>query len=204
MSDAQLLDEVRTLVLAGHETTANALGWAWYLLARHPEVEARLHAELAAVLGGRTPTLDDLPQLSYTRMVIDETMRLYPPAPIMGRWVEDEDELHGYRIQGKTFISFSQYAVHRHPDFWDDPERFDPERFTPERVAARPKYAYFPFGGGPRLCIGNNFALMEAQIILATLAQRYRLRLAADRPIEPELVLTLRPCGGVPVTLTPR
>lgn len=204
MSDAQLLDEVRTLVLAGHETTANALAWTWYLLARNPEVETRLHAELDSVLGGRLPTFDDLPRLQYTRMTIDEALRLYPPAAITGRSVVDDDELGGYHIAGKSFVSFSQYAVHRHPDFWDDPERFDPERFTPERVATRPKFAYFPFGGGPRLCIGNNFALMEAQIVLATIAQRYRLRLVADRPVQPQMVLTLRPRNGVQMTINRR
>lgn len=204
MSDHQLRDEVRTLLLAGHETTANALAWTWYLLARHPRVEDALHSELRDVLGGRTPTLDDLPRLPYTRMVIDEAMRLYPPAWALIRQSVNDDEIDGYRIDGNTVIGLSPYVTHRHPEYWPDPERFDPERFTPERVAERPKFAYFPFGGGPRLCIGNNFALMEAQLIVATLAQRYRLRLAVDRPVEYELVSVLRPKGGVPMRLERR
>ena len=156
------------------------------------------------MLSGRTPTLDDLPRLSYTRMIIDEVLRLYPPAPLLGRAVLEDDQLGGYHIAGRTFVSFSQCIVHRHPAFWDVPDRFDPERFRPERSADRPRFAYFPFGGGPRLCIGNSFALMEAQIILATLAQRYCVRLATDRPVQPELMLTLRPRGGLPAFVVAR
>lgn len=204
MNDQQLRDEVMTIVLAGHETTSVTLSWAWYLLAQHPDVTAKLHAELDTILGGRTPTLDDLPLLSYTRMVIDETLRLYPPAWTIARQVAEDTELHGYVIPKGSPIVMSQYVTHRHPDFWDDPERFDPGRFTPERVAQRPKFAYFPFGGGPRICIGNNFALMEAHLLLATFAQRYTLELVPDHPVVPEPTVTLRPRYGVHMTIQAR
>lgn len=204
MSDEQIRDEVRTLILAGHETTANVLSWAWYVLSSHPAIERNLHDELDGVLGGRAPTLDDLPRLPYTHMVIDETLRVYPPVWAMVRQSAGRDEIRGYRIEPNVVIGLSQYLTHRHPAFWDDPDRFDPERFTPDKVATRHKFAYFPFGGGPRLCIGNNFALMEAQLLLATLAQRFRLRVTNDRPIEMELVSVMRPKGGVPVRLEAR
>ena len=200
MSDRQLRDEVMTLFLAVHETTAVALCWTWYLLSRHPEIEANLHDELAAVLGGRTPEMEDLPRLPYTRMVVDETLRLYPPAWGMGRQTKAADEIRGYEIPAKSVIGISQYVTHRHPEFWEDPERFDPERFTPERSAGRPHFAYFPFGGGPRQCIGNNFALMEAQLILATVAQHFRLRVVPGFPVVPHPLLTLRPRNGLLVT----
>lgn len=201
MDDDQLRAEVKTLLLAGHETTANLLSWTWYLLAQHPEVEQRLHAELVRVLGGRLPTVTDLPQLRYTRMVIDETLRLYPPAWIIPRKAARADQFGHYRIPAQSALLISPYVTHRHPEFWETPERFDPERFTPERAAARPRYAYFPFGGGPRLCIGNNFALMEAQLIVSTIAQRYRLRLVPEHPVEPEALITLRPRHGLPMRL---
>ncbi|GIV95852.1 MAG: cytochrome P450 [Herpetosiphonaceae bacterium] len=197
MDDRQLRDEVMTLLLAGHETTANALTWTWYLLSKHPLVMRRLQSELAEVLGGRLPTVDDLPKLCYTRMVIDEALRLYPPAWMMSRQATEDDEIGGYRIPAKTIVFFSPYVVHRHPSFWENPEGFDPERFTPERSAGRPRFAYLPFGGGPRLCIGNNFALMEAQLILATLAQRYQLELVPGHRVEPEPLITLRPRYGL-------
>lgn len=204
MSDAQLRDEVMTILLAGHETTAVALSWTWYLLARNPEAEHKLHAELDRVLAGRTPGVEDLPNLPYTRMVVDETMRLYPPAWGMGRQAKEDDEIRGYRIPAGVPVALSQYVTHRHPDFWERPDAFDPERFTPERSAGRPQFAYFPFAGGPRQCIGNNFALMEAQLVLATIAQRYRLRLVPGQRIVPEPMITLRPRGPIRMTLEER
>lgn len=195
MSDKQLRDEAFTIMVAGNDTTALALSWTWYLLARHADVEQKIHAELAAVLSGRTPTFEDLPNLKYTAMVIQEALRLYPPAWILGRTAIDEDEIGGFSIPAKSEIMLHTYMTHRHTDFWDEPEKFDPERFLPERSAARLRYSYFPFGGGPRQCIGNNFALMEAQLILATLAQKYQLRLVSDQSILPEASVTLRPRG---------
>jgi cytochrome P450 len=201
MNDQQVRDEAMTLLLAGHETTANTLTWTWYLLSQSPEIERRLHAEVNEVLGGRVPTVADLPELKYTRMVIEEALRLYPPAPLLSRKAIAADELRGYPIAANSMIMISPYAVHRHPAWWEEPERFDPERFTPERAAARPAYAYFPFGGGPRVCIGNHFAMMEAQLILSTVAQRYQLRLIPGHPVEPQMVVTLRPRYGLPMTI---
>ncbi len=201
MNDRQVRDEILTLLLAGHETTANTLTWTWYLLSEYPEVERRLHAELNEVLGGRVPTVEDLPDLKYTRMVLEEALRLYPPAPLLSRKAIAADELQGYLIAANSMIMISPYATHRHPAFWEEPERFDPERFTPERSAARPAYAYFPFGGGPRICIGNHFAMMEAQLILSTVAQRYQLRLIPGHPVEPQMVVTLRPRSGLPMII---
>ncbi len=201
MTDQQVHDEVLTLLLAGHETTSNLLSWTWYLLARHPEVEAHLHDELAGVLAGRVPTVDDLPRLPYTRQVLDESLRLYPPAWSINRRAIAEDQVDGYHIPANALIILSPYTTHRHPAYWSDPERFDPERFTPERIAGRPHFAYYPFGGGPRQCIGNTFALMEAQLLLAAIAQRFRTRLAPGQVVEPEPLITLRPRGGLPMTL---
>jgi cytochrome P450 len=193
MSDQQVHDEVLTLILAGHETTANALTWTWYLLSQYPQVEDKLHAELATVLGGRMPTAGDLPRLTYTKMVLEEALRLYPPAWGISRRALAADELKGYSIPAGAEVAVVQYVTHRHPDFWERPEVFDPERFTPARAKGRPNFAYFPFGGGPRLCIGNTFALTEAQVILAMVAQTYTLRLVPDQNIVPEPVVTLRP-----------
>ncbi len=203
MSDQQLRDEVLILLLAGYETTATALTWTWYLLSQHPEVERRLRAELDTVLAGQVPTVEHLDALPYTRMVIQESMRLYPPVFGFTRHAVAEDEIGGYRIQANSIIFVSQYCTHRHPEFWEEPERFDPERFTPERSVDRPRFAYFPFGGGPRQCIGNNFAMMEVQLVLATIAQRYSLRLVPGHTVEPHILLTLRPRHGLPMTLHP-
>ena len=204
MTDLQLHDEILTLLLAGNETTAMALAWTWYLLAQHPEVETRLHSELETTLAGRVPTLEDLPRLTYTQMVLDETMRLYPPAWFLMRKAIHEDTIGGYTIPSNAFLSYSAYTLHRHPDFWDNPERFDPERFTPERSESRPRYAYVPFGAGPRLCIGNQFALLESQLILATVAQRYQFALVPGHPVTPEPALTLRTGSGVVVSMRRR
>jgi cytochrome P450 len=204
MSDKQLRDEAMTIFLAGHETTANALSWAWVLLSKHPDVLRKLQAEVDTVLAGRAPTLDDLPQLRYTRMVLDEVLRLYPPAWAIGRNTIGDDTIIDYHVPANSIVAMSAYVTHRLPQFWPNPEGFDPERFAPGAEEKRPRFAYFPFGGGPRLCIGNNFALMEAVLILAMVVQRFRLDLVPGHPIEPEPMVTLRPRHGVLVTLHAR
>ncbi len=203
MNDRQVRDEVLTLILAGHETTAMALSWTWYLLAQHPEVERKLEAELRAALGGRPPTVADLKDLNYTGMVIDEAMRLYPPVWAVGRSPIEDDEIGGYRIPKRSIVMLSQYVTHRHPAFWEEPERFEPARFSAHGGQARPRYAYFPFAGGPRQCVGNVFALTEANLILATIAQRYRMRLVEGHPVELQPLVTLRPRYGIRVRLEP-
>jgi cytochrome P450 len=203
MTDRQLRDEVMTFLLAGHETTAVALTWTWYLLDRNPDVAERLRAEVGAAIGTRTPTLEDLPRLRYVRMVVEEAMRLYPPVWGFMRQALGEDRVGGYRIPKNSVVTISPYVTHRHPAFWDDPERFDPERFRPERGNGRPRFAYLPFSGGPRLCIGNEFALMEAQLVVAMTVQRYRLHLVPGTRVEPESRLTLRPRGGLPMAVRP-
>lgn len=204
ITDRQLRDEVMTMFFAGHETTGLALTWTWYLLSQHPAVEQRLHRELAEVLQGRPPRFDDLPRLAYTRMIIEESMRLYPPSWIISRAPIRDDEIGGFGIPAGSTVFLSQYVTHRHPLLWDDPERFDPERFAPDRAADRPRYAYFPFSGGPRQCLGDQFALMETQLVVATLAQAYRLRLLPGHPVEARPLLTLRPRCGLPMIVEPR
>jgi len=204
MTDKQLRDESITLILAGHETTSNALTWAFFLLASNPEVEARLHAELDSVLGGRLPAADDLPALPYTEMVLAETLRLYPPAYAVGRWSLEDHAFGPYVIPRHSVVLTSQWVMHHDPRFYPDPDRFDPERWRPEPRAARPKYAYFPFGGGNRVCIGEGFAWMEAIMILATLAQQWRMRVPPGYKAELWPVITLRPLNGMPVTLERR
>lgn len=204
MTPEQLRAEVKTLMISGHETTAVALSWTWYLLSQHPEVEANLWAELSAVLGGRTPTFADLPNLPYTKMVLEEAIRLRPPAWITVRTARNDDTFNGFHIPAGSLIGLSPYVVHRHPAFWEQPETFDPERFSPQRSAGRHKYAYIAFSGGPRLCIGSAFAMMEAQLVLATLAQHYRLELKPGHRVVPELGATMRPRGGLPMLLHTR
>jgi len=210
MSDQQLRDESVTLVLAGHETTANALTWAWVLLAQHPNVEAELHAELDRVLGDgvlrpkRLPTVEDLRQLEYTAMVMKETMRLYPPAPTVGREALEDFEVGGYHLPKGTIVVVPPHVVHRDARWFPNPEIFDPTRFSKANEAARRKFTYFPFGGGPRICIGNAFAEMEAVLLLATLAHHFRLRLASAAPIAPEARITLRPRAPVVMSLEAR
>ena len=204
MTGHQVLDEVKTLLLAGYETTFTLLSWTWYLLSNHPAVEGRLQAEVDAVLGGRVPETNDLPNLPFTRMVVDEVLRLYPPLWLLSRKVEEDDEVGGFVLPANASVVLSPYVVHRHPAFWDEPDRFMPERFAPELARTRPQFAYFPFGGGPRLCIGNHFALMEAQLIIAMIVQRYRLRVEPGHPVEPEALITLRPRHGVRVVLERR
>jgi cytochrome P450 len=204
MSDRQLRDEVVTIFAAGHETTAVAMSWTWYLLSRHPRCEARLHQELDQVLAGRSPRFADLEHLPYTRMVFEEALRLYPPAFSLTRVAAADDRIGPHRIPKGAMVTLSPWVTHRDPRLWPDPERFDPERFLPEAVRQRHKFAYFPFGGGPRVCIGNSFALMEGRLILATLAQRYRLRLEPGHPVEPQGRITLRPRHGMRMTIEER
>jgi cytochrome P450 len=195
MDDKQLRDEIITIFGAGHATTAITLAWTWYLLDRHPEIEARLQAELATVLGGRLPTFENLPQLSYTRQVIEESLRLYPPGWMTARLSIEADEIGGYHIPPNSEIFLSPYLTHRHPAFWENPEVVDPDRFLPERTVRRPRFAYFPFSGGPRVCIGQSFAMMEAQLIAAIIAQNYRLRLQPGQHVEARPLITLQPHG---------
>lgn len=201
MNDKQIRDEVMTIFLAGHETTASLVSWALYLLAQHPAAEQRMRAEHAAVLAGRAPTFAEIGQLTYARMVLDETLRLYPTAWIFGRRAVADDVVCGYHLPANTQITISPYATHRDPAFWENPEAFEPERFTPERAAERPRFAYYPFAGGPRVCIGNNFALMEAQLILAMTFNRFRLSLVPGQPVKARAASTLRPHPGVLMTL---
>ncbi|WP_394829194.1 cytochrome P450 [Pendulispora albinea] len=198
MSMKQLHDEVLNLVIAAFETTTSGISWAFYLIATHPEVERRFLEEIDTKLQGRAPTYGDLNKLTYTRMIVDETLRLYSPAYQTMRRSVEEDDMHGYRIPANMDIYLNSHVTHRHPAFWDDAEKFDPERFTPERSAGRPKHAYFPFGSGPRVCIGKYFALAELQLILATVAQRFRLVVPPDQaPMEAEQLITLHPKDGV-------
>jgi cytochrome P450 len=201
LSDRQIRDEIMTVLFAGQETTATALAWTVALLAWYPAVEQRLQEELTQVLGGRVPTAQDLAQLTYTRMVIAEALRLYPPAWAFARIAQADDEIGGYHIPAGAVVTVSPYVIHRHPAFWEQPERFDPERFRPECSAGRPRFAYIPFGGGPRQCIGNAFALTEMLLILATVAQTYQLQIVSQRPVEPYPMVTLRPRHGIRVTL---
>ncbi len=195
----QLRDEIINLIVGAYETTSSALAFAWYLLSQHPDVEQRLHEELDTVLKGRTPTVDDLPNLPYMRMVVDETLRIYPAGWQAMRRARANDEINGYAIPANTIVFWSLYTMHRHPAFWENPEQFDPERFSPENVAKRPRSAYMPFGYGPRLCIGNYLALAEMQLTLATIAQRYRLVIAPGYQMKPVAVVTLHPKGGLPM-----
>jgi cytochrome P450 len=199
MSSKELRDEVLTIFLAGYETVANALSWTWLLLGQNPEAEARLRAELDSVLDGRLPTLEDMPRLPYAEMVVAEAMRLYPPAWAMGRMATEDVEIGPYRFPKGSFLFFSQYIVHRDAQFFPDPLVFRPERFTAEAKALRPKFAYFPFGGGNRQCIGESFAWMEAVLVLATLAQRWRLTVVDGQEIALQPKITLRPKFGIKV-----
>ncbi len=205
LSNDEVRDEVVIIFLAGHDTTALALTYTWYLLSQHPEVEGKLHAELARVLSGRVPTYDDLENLPYTKMVIEESMRLYPPAPgISARAVLEDDEVAGVKIPKGSIILITPWVLHRHRLLWDDPEKFDPERFSPKRSEGRHRFAYLPFGGGPRVCIGMALAMSEAQLILATMAQRYRLKLVPGQHIVLQHRITMRPRDGIQMMLEPR
>jgi len=205
MSMQQVRDEVVTLFLAGHETTANALTWTLYLLSQHPEVRARFHAEVDSALGGRTPTAADMRALPYTRQVFAESMRLYPPAHSFGRKNIEAFELGGFTIPAKSTLIFCPYAMHRHERYWPDPERFDPERWAGGMESSdRPKHCYLPFGGGPRTCIGEPFAWMEGVLILSAIAQRWQLDLEPGHVVETLPQITLRPRFGMRMVVTPR
>ena len=204
MTDAQLRDEVITLFLAGHETTALALSWTWFLLTTNKDVEVKFHEELDRVLNGRLPELSDLPHLSYTEMIAKETMRLYPPAFGLGREAIEECEIGGYRIPRKTQVFTFQWATQRDPRFFDRPDEFNPDRWTPEFVEQLPKFAYFPFGGGPRICIGNYFAMMEMILLMATIGRRFKFDLAPDANVELYPAMSLRPKTGVRVVINQR
>jgi cytochrome P450 len=203
LSPAEIRDEVLTLASTA-ATPLRPMTWVWYLLALHPEVEEKLHAELDSVLGGRTPNPDDLARLVYLRQVLDETMRLYPPLPVMLRSAAGGDTVCGRRIPRKSIVAVMPWVVHRHNKLWPDPDLFDPDRFSPERTGSRSRYAYIPFGVGPHVCVGASLALTEILIAVAILAQRFRFRLAPDQRIEPVAWTTLRPLHGIRMTIEPR
>jgi cytochrome P450 len=201
MSGQQLRDEVLITFFAGHETTAQLLTWAWYLLAKHPEVEERYHEELTTVLGGRSPAVEDVPNLTYTRMIMDEVLRLYSPVAMMARDVVEDDEIDGYAVPAGSMVTITPYITHRHPEFWERPDTFFPDHFSPAAVDARPRYAYYPFGAGPRICLGMHFALLEGALVLGEIGQRYRLHLVPGQEIGTRWSGTLRPDGEVLMTL---
>jgi cytochrome P450 len=204
MSDRELQDQIITLINAGHETTATALAWTWYLLGTHPDVMANLQNEVDTTLNGSSPTSEKLPQLQYTRRVFDEAQRLCPIGIGMPRVALEDDEIQGYFIPKGAIFTLSQYFIFRHPEFWENPEQFDPDRFLPDRVAQRPKFAYFPFGGGQHACIGKYMSLMESTTILAAIAQRFHIELVPNQSIEVDPRFTLRPKYGVKVKIRKR
>lgn len=204
MTDQQVRDEAMTLFLAGHETTALVLSWAWYLLAQNPEAAEKLAAEARQVLGDRDPTFDDISRLKHAEMVALESMRLYPPAYVIGREALMDCAVGGYRVPRGTTTLMPQWVVQRDPRFFPDPERFRPERWGEDAIKTLPKFAYFPFGGGPRLCIGNTFAMMELVLILAAIAQRFHFRLQAGAQVVPVPTFTLRPTPGIPAEIVAR
>jgi cytochrome P450 len=200
-SDQQIRDEAVTMLIAGHETIANALNWTCYLLALHPDAEHKLHEELDALLGGRPPTMEDLPRLTFTTMLFSESMRLYPPVWLIVRRCVQDWQIGEYRAPAGSYMYLSQFVMHRHPRYFPDPERFDPLRWTPENCASRPKFCYFPFAGGSRRCIGEGFAWAEGLLVLATLAQKWQMRTVPGHPVVPEPHVTLRPKHGMTMTV---
>jgi cytochrome P450 len=204
MTDKQLRDEVMNLVLAGYDTTASALSWTWMLLSQNPEVEAKLLEELQAVLGGRTPTVADLPQLRYTESVVLESMRLYPPIWMISLQAKQDCEIGGYPVPAGTLVIMNQWVMHRDPRYFDNPEEFEPDRWADDLAKRLPTYAYFPFGGGPRVCIGKSFAMMEAVLVVATIAQKFKLTLVPEHPIVPRPSISLCPKHGMKMLLTKR
>lgn len=199
----QLRDELTTLLLAGHETTASTLGWTWYLVADRPEVYARLHDEARQVLGDRLPTYDDLARLRYTTQVVEEAIRLYPPVWMLTRQALAADEIDGYHIPAGADVLICPYTLHRNPRYWDAPDVFDPARFDPDQAVNRPRYAYIPFGAGPRFCVGNNLGMLEAVLVVAMIAREFTLRRPVGRAVVPEPMLSLRLRGGLPMTVLP-
>ncbi len=204
MTDVQLRDEALTIFLAGHETTANALTWTWYLLSQNPDAEAKLHTEIDEVLGSRLPTVADIPSLKYTEMVLAESMRLYPPAWALGRLAVNDQEIGGYFVPKKSLVLMSQYVMHHDARYFSYPQRFDPERWKPGAREGAPQFSYFPFGGGPRRCIGEGFAWMEGILLIATLAQHWQMRLVTRHPVALKPLITLRPKYGMKMTLSRR
>jgi cytochrome P450 len=200
MSDQQVKDEAMTIFLAGHETTANALAWTWHLLSGAPDVERRMHEEIDRVLQGRLPVVADLPSLPLVERIVTEAMRLYPPAWIIGRRAIGEYAINGYVAPPRSLFIMSQWVMHRDPRFYANPDRFDPDRWTPEFRASLPKFAYFPFGGGPRQCIGEPFAWMELALVVSTIAQQWSLRSVPHHPVVPQAVVTLRAKHGILMT----
>ena len=204
MTDRQLRDEVVTMLLAGHETTSLALSWTYYLLSQHPEVEQGIADEVERVIGDGQPGFEHLDRLICTRRAIEESLRLYPPAWGFSRRALGDDGIGGYRVPRGSLVFVIPFVIHRRPKLWPNPDRFDPDRFTPEQEAQRPRFAYIPFGGGPRGCIGNQFAMVEAQLIVAAVAQRYRIELVRDQDIRPEPLITLRPAPGIRAIVSKR
>jgi cytochrome P450 len=204
MTDLQLRDEAMTLFMAGHETTANTLAWIWFLLSAHPEVEAKLHAELDEALAGRPPSFDDLPRLVYTEQVVTEALRLYPTVWLLGREAIEPTEVGGYPVPVGTTVYMSQWVIHRDRRFFDDPLVYRPERWGEGLAKKIPRYAYFPFGGGPRICIGNAFAMMEATLLLATIARKFKVHVVHPDRVIPLPTMTLRPIDGIEVVLSAR
>ncbi len=204
MSDRQVGDEALTAFLAGHETTANALTYTWFLLAQHPEIEAKLHAEIQAILQGRAPTMDDVPNLKYTQQVFAEALRLYPPAWAIGRRATRDCEIFGFPIPANSIILVSQWTMNRDARFWPNPLNFNPENFSEEAKTSRPKFAYFPFGSGPRTCIGEAFANVEGTLLIATIAQKWRMKRVSKKPLRLQPLITLRPKNPVRMRLEAR
>ena len=204
LTDEQLRDELLTIAAAGHETTANALSWTWYLLAMHPDVRVRLYEELANELGTRRPTIDDIPKLVYTRSVFEETLRLYPPAPALQRRAIRDTSLGGCPIKAGSLLVIGLWNIHRHPDFWHEPEVFRPDRFGEGAEATRHRLAWMPFGAGHRTCIGNHFAMIEGPLLLALIAQRYELDVPPGQKVEPEVAVTVRPRNGLKMIIRKR
>jgi cytochrome P450 len=201
MSDRQLHEEILGMLQQGHDTVGESLAWTWYLLSLHPEVERKLHLEIGQVLGDRVPTVADLPRLPYATMVLQESLRLYPPVWVIPRDAIHDDQIGGYRVPAGSTILLSPYLTHRHPEFWENTEAFDPDRFLPARSHERPRHAYFPFGGGPRLCMGVDMAMMEMLLIMAMVVQRYRIHLVSCHREEPDCVLDMIPRNRVRATL---
>lgn len=204
MSDQEIRDETVTFLLGGHDTTAHTLAFTWYVLSQYPDVEKKVHEELATVLGGRLPTVEDLPKLSYMHMVISEVLRLYPSAFALVRRAVKDDEIAGYAIPEDSLMILIPYAVHRHPDFWEHPDVFDPDRFAPEQEKSFPRNAYMPFGAGPHICVAMHFGMMMVQLVLATLAQHYRLSLMPEPSVELQFKISLRSRNGIPMTIQNR
>lgn len=204
MSDRQLRDEAITIFAAGHETSANALSWTLYLLTQHPSILERLRAEVDRVLGNRSPSFGDVRALQYTLQVIEEGMRLYPPAWVVGREAIDDDEIKGQKVPRKSIIFMGVYALHRHPDLWENPNDFNPDRFSPEKVKERSRWNYLPFGAGPRMCIGNNFALMEMQLVLALLVRHFDFSIIKEHKVEMQPLVTLKPKYGIMMKIKER